>query len=70
MSEFDDITYEEFIPELSSDPVNVMTEDSWMLRDEHPGVPIGLLLSLTHTKMIYKFSYKTLSGKIVRIRME
>jgi hypothetical protein len=56
------------IPEYGVDPVSPSTNDAWVLRESGPlnGSPIGLLLALTRTDVTYKFSYKTISGAIVR----
>lgn len=54
------------IREVATDPVGAVAEDTWVLRTEHIGTPIGLLLCLTRTFSTYQLSYKTQSGTIVR----
>ena len=58
------------IPELAADPVSPAVNDVWVLRTTIAnGTPIGLLLALTHTITDYKFSYKTIAGQIVRVKL-
>lgn len=58
------------IQEVAIDPPAAVAGDSWVLRLGTIGSPIGLLLALTNSKFIYKFSYKTLAGPVVRTTLE
>jgi len=53
------------ISEYNTDPISPAVNDTWVLRQSN-GSPIGLLLALTTNTSIYKLSYKTISGAIVR----
>jgi hypothetical protein len=63
------------IPELASDPIAPVAQQSWVLRSGSgaipDGTPIGMLLCLTYTgnggsSFTYQFSYETIEGTIVR----
>lgn len=55
------------IPELSSDPVAPAAGDSWVLKTDYTGQPIGLLLALTYSGYYtYQFSYRTLAATTIR----
>lgn len=55
------------IPELSSDPVAPNAGDSWVLKTDYTGKPIGLLLALTYTNyQTYQLSYRTLTATTIR----
>lgn len=58
------------IPEVAVDPPAAVAGDSWVLRLGTIGSPIGLLLALTNSQLIYKFSYKTLAGPVIRTTLE
>ena len=54
------------IPELLADPVSPSPGDTWVLRYEVKGSPIGLLLAITYPTNLYKLSYMTTEGDIIR----
>ncbi len=57
------------IPELSSDPVSPAAQSAWVLKTSLIGTPIGLLLALTHSTILYQFSYRTLESTTIRVVM-
>ncbi len=55
------------IGEVLSDPVAPQPGQTWMLKTNYVGSPIGLLLSLTYANYVtYQLSYKTFEGPIIR----
>ncbi len=55
------------IAEVPTDPVAPATNSAWVLRQGLAlGEPVGLLLALTSPGFKYFFSYKTISGAVVR----
>ncbi len=55
------------IDEVTSDPISPRLGQTWMLKKDFTGQPMGLLLSLTYAGYFtYQLSYKTSEGTIIR----
>lgn len=57
------------IAEYTADPVSPVAGQVWVLKTMIGGSPSGLLLALTQSVESYSLSYKTISGKTVRINL-
>jgi hypothetical protein len=78
---FDEVQYfpekgdlDVYVPQVTSDPASPADEDVWVLRENDGeaipnGTPIGMLLGLTYSTYIYKFSYKTKEGGTKRFQL-
>jgi hypothetical protein len=57
------------LAEVLADPVAPHVGQTWILKTDYAGQPMGLLLSLTYNYSTYQLSYKTSSGTIIRTNL-